>query len=620
MGLAAPGCARRWARPERFCITCGTRCGGRSTTCAGCSRITPVPLSSSTPQAAAASRPGSEPRRARRDAPRRARPHGHADGRAQAARVDPPAAARDRSAARAPGVIAALVDRPSLLNEVRASLKSVRDIERTVGRLSQGGGNGRDLQALGQSLRAVPSVRESVASMALEAGPLAKELLERLGTSPNSPSKSSGRSSMSRPPRSRTAGSSATAGTQCSMNCAAPRSRARTGSPNSRRARSKRTGIKSLKVRYNSVFGYFIEITKSNLSSTPPHYHRKQTIANAERFITPELKQMEDKILGAEERAKKLELELFHELRRQILDPARRPPGNRATPSPHSMCSAAWPKPRASSTTAARCSTTATTSTSRMAAIRCSTRICRRRAIRAQRRGNRTRARADSSHHRPEHGGQIDLHPPGRAAHADGADRQLHSRFERRDRAGRPHLHPRRRERRPLARPIHVHGRDERDRAILNNATDRSLVILDEIGRGTSTFDGLSLAWSIAEHLHDEIGCRALFATHYHETDGARENAPGPAELQRRRARVERPDHLPPQNRRRSPPTKATASRSPASPASRMKSSTARKRFWLTSNPTPPPRKPAACARAAGNAPPKRTPTATAFPPPPRRK
>ena len=81
-----------------------------------------------------------------------------------------------------------------------------------------------------------------------------------------------------------------------------------------------RTGIKSLKVRYTSVFGYFIEITKANLGSVPADYHRKQTTVNGERFITPELKEMENKILGADERAQALEYELFQQLREQVLD------------------------------------------------------------------------------------------------------------------------------------------------------------------------------------------------------------------------------------------------------------------------------------------------------------
>ena len=80
-----------------------------------------------------------------------------------------------------------------------------------------------------------------------------------------------------------------------------------------------RTGISSLKVRFNSVFGYYIEITKSNLDKVPAHYHRKQTVANGERFITPELKEMEGKILGAEERSVKLEYEIFQRLREEVL-------------------------------------------------------------------------------------------------------------------------------------------------------------------------------------------------------------------------------------------------------------------------------------------------------------
>src|SRR4029078_1276787 len=80
-----------------------------------------------------------------------------------------------------------------------------------------------------------------------------------------------------------------------------------------------RTGIQSLKVRFNSVFGYYIEVTRSNLDRVPAHYIRKQTIANGERFITPELKEMEGKILGAEERSVRLEYELFQRVREEVL-------------------------------------------------------------------------------------------------------------------------------------------------------------------------------------------------------------------------------------------------------------------------------------------------------------
>jgi len=103
------------------------------------------------------------------------------------------------------------------------------------------------------------------------------------------------------------------------MNSAPPSAAARIGIAKLQADEIAATGITSLKVRFNSVFGYYIEVTKANLDKVPPHYIRKQTVANGERYITPELKSMEGKILGAEERGVKLEYELFQRVREEVL-------------------------------------------------------------------------------------------------------------------------------------------------------------------------------------------------------------------------------------------------------------------------------------------------------------
>ena len=131
-----------------------------------------------------------------------------------------------------------------------------------------------------------------------------------------------------------------------------------------------RTGITSLKVRFNSVFGYYIEVTKSNLDKVPPHYIRKQTVANGERFITPELKEMEGKILGAEERSVKLEYELFQRVREEVLGQLREIQQTAAALAQLDVLRPS-PKPRGCTTTAARRSATKACCKSATAGIRC---------------------------------------------------------------------------------------------------------------------------------------------------------------------------------------------------------------------------------------------------------
>jgi DNA mismatch repair protein MutS len=277
-----------------------------------------------------------------------------------------------------------------------------------------------------------------------------------------------------------------------------------------------RTGISSLKVRFNAVFGYFIEITKANLAKVPDDYTRKQTTATGERFITPELKQMEDRILGADERAKRLEYEEFQAIRSRILQHMD----------------------------AIQNAAAALAVTDVLASLAETARLfhyCRpllnlsqnlyikdgRHPVLDQ---NLTEEKfvPNDVLLEPAENRLIILTGPNMAgkstyirqialltlmaqtgsfipaAHAEiGLVDRIFTRVGASD---------------DLSRGQSTFMVEMNETAaILNNATSRSLVILDEIGRGTATFDGLAIAWSVAEHLCDEIQCRTIFATHYHE-------------------------------------------------------------------------------------------------------
>jgi DNA mismatch repair protein MutS len=276
-----------------------------------------------------------------------------------------------------------------------------------------------------------------------------------------------------------------------------------------------KTGIQSLKVRFNSVFGYYIEITKSNLDKVPAHYVRKQTIANGERFITPELKEMEGKILGAEERSVKLEYELFQHLREEVLG---RLPEIQRTAAALAQLDVLG----------------AFAETARLYDY-CRPRIGEegtlfirngRHPVLEQ---NLAEERFVPNDTRLDEGMQIALITGPNMAGKSTYIRQVallallahtgsfipaeEARIDLLDR-----IFTRIGASDDLARGQSTFMVEMCETAnILNNATSRSLIVLDEIGRGTSTFDGLSLAWSIVEHLHNRVGAKTLFATHYHE-------------------------------------------------------------------------------------------------------
>jgi len=277
------------------------------------------------------------------------------------------------------------------------------------------------------------------------------------------------------------------------------------------------TGINTLKVRYNKVFGYYLEVSKANLHLVPPHYIRKQTLVNAERFITADLKDYESRVLGAEEIRVKREAALFLDLRRRL----------------------GQETPRLKQVARALSILDVVSALAELAAVH---RYCRPRLIPEPRLEIRQGRHPVIERLLPagafvpnditlDSGAQVLIvtgpnmsgkstilrqvalitllahmgsFVPAQAAHVGLTDR-IFTRVGAVDDIGRGQS--------TFLVEMHETAR------ILHQATPRSLVILDEIGRGTSTFDGLSLAWAVAEHLHDKdgLGVKTLFATHYQE-------------------------------------------------------------------------------------------------------
>ncbi|HEX4652898.1 MAG TPA: DNA mismatch repair protein MutS [Candidatus Udaeobacter sp.] len=434
-------------------------------------------------------------------------------------------------------MIAELLQEPDLLSSIRAELKSIRDVERAAGRLSLASGNARDLVALKTSLQQIPAIRRELGKLieriefgrARPPGPptiaesggfggpallqhlqseirempaLAEKLANALGDDP---------------PLTLKDGGIFRDGYEDALDVLRQTSRdgkSWIGQLQEREIAA--TGIKSLKVRYNSVFGYFIEVTKSNIQNAPARYERKQTTVGGERFITPELKEIEAKILGADERARQLEYQLFQKLREQTLREL-------------------GPLQQTADAIAVLDVICALAETARLF------RYCRpalNKTLRLVIKDGRhpvldqtlveekfvpNDTSLDGENVRlaiitgPNMAGkstyirqvalivlmaQIGSFVPAESVEIGLVDR-IFTRVGAND---------------DLARGQSTFMVEMNETSnIVNNATQRSLVILDEIGRGTSTFDGLSIAWSVAEFLHDKIKARTLFATHYHE-------------------------------------------------------------------------------------------------------
>ena len=409
--------------------------------------------------------------------------------------------------------VAELVDQAALTDDLRQTLRRVYDVERLLARVTTGRASPRDLSFLGRTLRCLPPLKAKLTARAsrllnrLESEiDLCVDLRARLDAA-----------LVDDCPLSSRDGGFIREGYHAELDSLRQlRSGGKQWIAGYQAEETRRTGISTLKVGFNKVFGYYIEVTNAHRDKVPDSYIRKQTLKNAERYITPELKEYEEKVLTADEKAKELEFDLLVELRDAV----------------------AASRGRMQSTAAVLAQIDVLAGLAELARER---NYARPKVVDEpvleihdgrhpvldiiEPEGtfvpNDTHAGGDSGTilliTGPNMSGkstyirqvalitlmaQIGSFVPVRRATIGIADR-IFARVGASDELTR-------------GRSTFMVEMTETAR-ILNTATERSLVILDEIGRGTSTYDGISLAWAVVEYLHEHVACRTLFATHYHE-------------------------------------------------------------------------------------------------------
>lgn len=415
--------------------------------------------------------------------------------------------------------VATLVEHTEVRRQLTEALKEVADIERIGARVTQGTAHARDLVALRRSLHVVPEVLQ----LTRELGPLqphlphdtADDLRDALD-----------RWLVDDPPLALGDGGLIRRGVHAELDELVELSLEGVGVISRLEEEERaRTGISSLKIRNNKVFGYFIEVTSAHLHKVPDRYLRKQTLTQCERYVTPELKELEERVLGAHERRRALEYELFVALREQMAEASARLLAiARRLADLDALTALAevavrwrWVAPEIDDDTVV------------------DIRGGRHPVVEAMLEEERfvpndlhldTQERQLVVLTGPNMSGkstimrqtalivllaQMGSFVPAEAARIGLCDR-IFTRVGAAD---------------DLARGQSTFMVEMSETAaILHQATPRSLVILDEIGRGTSTYDGLAIAWAVAEDIVDRIGCRSIFATHYHELCDLSETRP----------------------------------------------------------------------------------------------
>lgn len=415
-----------------------------------------------------------------------------------------------------------LFDKAAQREELIATLKRVSDVERLCGRLSLASGGARDLEALGRSLAAMPVLAAALEQMGaplLKAmvGPLTNRGLLELGLT-------LAKALVDEPPAVLADGGFIKKGYHAELDTLIDLSTSGKDYLLKLETREReRTGISSLKVRYNKVFGYYLEVTKANLQLVPREWIRKQTTAGGERYVTEELKTYEEKVLTADEKRIALEQRIFEELRAVVV---ARVSQLRAAADAVATVDALVSFARVSSENGYVRPVVDESSVLELEGgrhpvvekalggdsfIPNDVRVDREEAqvliiTGPNMAGKSTVMRQVAIAAVMAQAGCFVAAKKARIGLCD----RVFTRVGASDN---------------LARGQSTFMVEMTETAnILHHATKKSLVVLDEIGRGTSTFDGLSIAWAVAEHLHDRIGARTLFATHYHElTDLARE-------------------------------------------------------------------------------------------------